>query len=235
LPPSALASALATPSNSENLLSGLLAFLRDKRMLIVLDSCEHLVEAAAMLVEALLKGAPGVQVLATSREPLGVEGEWVERLAPLGIPESQIGLSAADALAFPAIQLLTMQIDVLATLPEGSVPAEALARLESGRVGWNAAEILRVSGEQIRNDGGPEAVRSAEAAFLRSLDVARRQGALSWQLRTAISLARLWRDQNRTREARELLADVHGRFTEGFQTADYAWASTLLRELSASP
>jgi predicted ATPase/DNA-binding winged helix-turn-helix (wHTH) protein len=103
--PSALASVLGVPSRSENPLICLLAFLRDKRMLIVLDSCEHLVEAAAAMVEALLKGAPGVQILATSREPLGVEGEWVERLAPLGIPDSPADLSAAQALAFPAIQL----------------------------------------------------------------------------------------------------------------------------------
>ena len=103
--PSALASVLGIASRSENPLIGLLAFLRDKRMLIVLDSCEHLVEAAATMVEALLKGAPGVQILATSREPLGVEGEWVERLAPLGIPDSPADLSAAQALAFPAIQL----------------------------------------------------------------------------------------------------------------------------------
>jgi predicted ATPase/DNA-binding winged helix-turn-helix (wHTH) protein len=104
--PSALVSVLGIPSRSENPLVDLLAFLRDKRMLIVLDSCEHLVEAAAAMVEALLKGAPGVQVLATSREPLGVEGEWAERLAPLAIPESPSGLTAAQALAFPAIQLL---------------------------------------------------------------------------------------------------------------------------------
>jgi predicted ATPase len=123
----------------------------------------------------------------------------------------------------------------MATLREDSVPAEALARVESGRIGWNAAEILRVSGEQARKDGGPGAARTAEAAYLRSLDIARRQAALSWELRTATSLAGLWRDQHRIREAHALLADVHGRFTEGFQTADYARAGALLLELSASP
>jgi predicted ATPase len=125
------------------------------------------------------------------------------------------------------------QIDEIATLREDSVPAEALARVESGRIGWNAAEILRVSGEQVRKDRGPEAARTAEAAYLRSLDIARRQAALSWELRTATSLACLWRDQHRTQEARDLLADVHGRFTEGFQTADYARGGALLHELSA--
>jgi predicted ATPase len=125
------------------------------------------------------------------------------------------------------------QIDEVATLREGSVPPQALARVESGRVGWNAAEILRVTGEQVRNDRGSEAVASAEAAYLRSLDIARRQAALSWELRTATSLACLWRDQHRAQEARDLLADVHGRFTEGFQTADYARGGALLHELSA--
>jgi hypothetical protein len=126
------------------------------------------------------------------------------------------------------------QFDEIATPREDSVPAEALARIESGRIGWSAAEILRVSGEQVRKDRGPEAARTAEAAYLRSLDIARRQAALSWELRTATSLARLWRDQHRMQEAHALLADVHGRFTEGFQTADYALAGALLLELSAS-
>jgi hypothetical protein len=73
---------------------------------------------------------------------------------------------------------------------------------------------------------------SPKIIYLRSLDIARRQAALSWELRTATSLARLWREQHRTREARELLADVHGRFTEEFQTADYARAGALLVNLS---
>jgi predicted ATPase len=126
------------------------------------------------------------------------------------------------------------QFDEIATPREDSVPAEALARIDSGRIGWNAAEILRISGEQVRKDRGPEAARTAEAAYLRSLDIARRQAALSWELRTATSLARLWRDQHRMQEAHALLAGVHGRFTEGFQTADYALAGALLLELSAS-
>ena len=92
---------------------------------------------------------------------------------------------------------------------------------------------LRVRGEQVRKHRGPEAARSVEAAYLRSLNIARRQGALSWELRTATSLARLWQDQHHMREAHALLADVHGRFTEGFQTADYARGGALLRELSA--
>ncbi|MEA3149180.1 MAG: hypothetical protein QOD56_119, partial [Gammaproteobacteria bacterium] len=170
----------------------------------------------------------------SSQYSLDQWGSWVP-LYELAFLSSSARLHQPfESARFDAHELDTLQIDAIATLGTDVVPAEALARVESGRVGWNAAEILRLSGEQIRKDRGPEAARSAEAAYSRSLDIARRQGALSWQLRTATSLARLWRDQNRTREARELLAGLHGRFTEGFQTADYARAGALLQELSAS-
>lgn len=128
--------------------------------------------------------------------------------------------------------LTAIQIDAVATLREDQVPAAALARAESGRVGWSAAEILRVAGESIRRAGGaPDSAQVAEALFRRSLDIARRQNALSWELRTAISLARLWRDLDRVGDARELLSTVRDRFVEGFQTRDYLKAEALLREL----
>jgi predicted ATPase len=79
--------------------------LRDKQVLIVLDSCEHVVEAAAILVEQLQGGAPGVQILATSREPLRALGEHVHRLSPLENPATSANLTAAEALAFPAVRL----------------------------------------------------------------------------------------------------------------------------------
>jgi hypothetical protein len=131
--------------------------------------------------------------------------------------------------------LTAIQIDAIATLREDRVPAEALARAESGRVGWSAAEILRVAGESIRRAGAPDSMQVAEALFRRSLDLARRQNALSWELRTAMSLARLWRDLHRVGEAREVLSAVRDRFGEGFQTRDYLNAEALLRELSALP
>jgi predicted ATPase/DNA-binding winged helix-turn-helix (wHTH) protein len=131
--------------------------------------------------------------------------------------------------------LTAIQIDVIATLREDRVPAEALARAESGRVGWSAAEILRVAGESVRRAGAPDSVQVAEALFRRSLDVARRQNALSWELRAATSLARLWKDLHRVGEAREVLSAVRDRFGEGFQTRDYLKADALLRELSVLP
>jgi predicted ATPase/DNA-binding winged helix-turn-helix (wHTH) protein len=105
LVPSALASVLGVAIRSGDLVSGLIAFLRDKEMLLVLDSCEHVIEAAAELSEAILNRASGVHILATSREPLRAEGERVQRLLPLGVPASSSRLTAADALEFPAIQL----------------------------------------------------------------------------------------------------------------------------------
>ena len=77
---------------------------KDKELLLVLDCCEHVIELVAPLSEEILNRAPGVHILATSRERLRTSGEWVHRLLPLGVPTSS-NLSAAEALAFPAIQL----------------------------------------------------------------------------------------------------------------------------------
>src|SRR6266581_5352068 len=75
LVPSAVATVLDLEVRTENPLPGLVASLRDKRMLLLLDNCEHVIDAAASLVGALLTGVPGVNILATSREPLWVAGE----------------------------------------------------------------------------------------------------------------------------------------------------------------
>src|SRR5277367_3965482 len=105
LVPSAVASALEIPLRSDVPISGLTDFLREKQMLIVLDSCEHVIDPAALLAEAILNGAPGVGILATSREPLRVGGEYVHRLAPLALPPETARITSEDALTFSAIQL----------------------------------------------------------------------------------------------------------------------------------
>jgi predicted ATPase/DNA-binding winged helix-turn-helix (wHTH) protein len=129
--------------------------------------------------------------------------------------------------------LTAIQIDAIATLREDIVPTEALARVDSGRVGWSAAEILRVAGEAVRREAAEDAEQVAEAIFHRSLHIARWQSALSWELRTATSLARLWKDQHRFGAACELLSAVRDRFGEGYQTRDFLKADTLLRDLRA--
>ena len=105
LVPTALASALGLEVRAENFLPRLIANLWDKQMLLVLDNCEHVIAAAAALAAEVLRGAPGVHVLATSREPFRVEGEWVYRLPPLQSPPVATGISAEEALRFPAVQL----------------------------------------------------------------------------------------------------------------------------------
>jgi predicted ATPase len=110
---------------------------------------------------------------------------------------------------------------------------EALARYENDEEHWCMAELLRIKGELLLLESGPQAVARAEDHFDQALDLARRQGTLSWELRAATSHARLWRDQARTKEARELLAPVYDQFTEGFATTDLKDAKALLEALNA--
>ena len=105
LVPSAVATVLGLEVRTENPLPGLVAGLRDRRMLLLLDNCEHVIDAAAGLAAVVLSGTPGVNILATSRELLRVTGERGYRLGPLSSPQPLSGPSAAEAAAFPAVQL----------------------------------------------------------------------------------------------------------------------------------
>jgi predicted ATPase/DNA-binding winged helix-turn-helix (wHTH) protein len=105
LVPNMVASTVGLPGNFDDPLAALPTFLRDRRMLLVLDSCEHLIETIAPLAERIFRAAPEVNILATSREPLQVEGEQVHRLQPLAFPLDDTPLTAACALTFPAVQL----------------------------------------------------------------------------------------------------------------------------------
>jgi predicted ATPase len=108
---------------------------------------------------------------------------------------------------------------------------KALARVEPTEVGWCLAELLRTKGELHLLERLPTSVETAEKCFHRALDVARDQGALSWELRSAMSLARLWSGQRRVSHARKLLAPVYRRFTEGFGTADLIAAKAVLASI----
>lgn len=105
-----LASGLGLSVGSGDAVPSLIDYLRGKQMLLVLDSCEHLVEAAAELSEAIFLMAPRVHILATSREPLRVEGECVHRLFPLDYPPDDARLTAEEALDFPAVQLFLERV-----------------------------------------------------------------------------------------------------------------------------
>jgi predicted ATPase len=97
---------------------------------------------------------------------------------------------------------------------------------------WCEAEVARVAGE-IALLGPKQDSAKAHKNFKHALAVARQQQAKSWELRAAMSLARLWRSQGKVQQARELLAPVYGWFTEGFDTRDLKEAKALLDELAA--
>jgi predicted ATPase/DNA-binding winged helix-turn-helix (wHTH) protein len=100
-----LASMLGQSVQSQDATPGLLAFLQDRRVLLILDTCEHLVDVIAPLAATIIEAAPQVHILATSRESLRVDGEHVYRLDALAYPPDAPGLSPAAAREFPAVQL----------------------------------------------------------------------------------------------------------------------------------
>jgi predicted ATPase/DNA-binding winged helix-turn-helix (wHTH) protein len=105
LVPTAVASALGFMVQAQDPFLSLLAFLGERRVLLVLDNCEHVIDAAAALAEPVVSEAPQAHILATSREALRVEGEHVHLLYPLDGPRDDLGLTAAEALTFPSVQL----------------------------------------------------------------------------------------------------------------------------------
>jgi len=109
--------------------------------------------------------------------------------------------------------------------------AEALAVVDDTEERWWEAELYRLKGELLLQQaiGSSE---EAEACFHRALDIARHQEAKSLELRTAMSLARLWQRQGKRAAAHELLAPIYGWFTEGFDTPDLQEAKALLEELA---
>ena len=108
----------------------------------------------------------------------------------------------------------------------------AIATCEKTNDRAHEAELHRLVGEVAFRATGD--ANAAEEAFQKCLEVARRQGARSWELRGAMSLARLWHHVGRTSEARDLLAGVFGQFTEGFATPDLRDARELLEELNST-
>jgi predicted ATPase len=109
---------------------------------------------------------------------------------------------------------------------------EVTTAVETNKERWCEPEVYRTAGEIALRSPEPDAAK-AEAYFDRALAVARAQQAKSWELRAAMSMARLWRDQGKRNEARDLLAPVYGWFTEGFDTLDLREAKALLDELAA--
>jgi predicted ATPase len=107
--------------------------------------------------------------------------------------------------------------------------AEAAELIGTTQERWAEAETHRLRGRLMQSLGDDAA---SEDCYRHALDVARRQSAKLWELRAAMSMARLWRDQGKRDEARKLLAPVYGWFTEGFDTRDLKEAKALLEELA---
>jgi predicted ATPase len=108
---------------------------------------------------------------------------------------------------------------------------EAMTTMEATKERWYEAEVYRMAGEIALKS--PESVTKAEAYFQHALAVARAQQAKSWELRAALSMARLRRDQGKRNEALDLLTPVHNWFTEGFDTLDLTEAKVLLDALAS--
>ncbi len=122
--------------------------------------------------------------------------------------------------------------DILVTLRADLVSPAQIERAHSGAAGWCSAEILRASAETLLARNDPALEGQAEEHLRAALAVARQHGALAWELRSALSLARLWQRQGQHHAARELLGPVYRRFSEGFDTPDLVEADALLKTLA---
>ena len=129
------------------------------------------------------------------------------------------------------LQYLAMAYSELGELDDARCCIDdAIETMERSKEKWSEAEVNRIAGEIALKSLAPDREK-AEAYFNRALTVARQQQAKSWELRAAMSMARLWRDQGKRDEGRDLLASVYGWFTEGFDTLDLKEAKALLDKL----
>src|SRR6266702_1018650 len=112
-----------------------------------------------------------------------------------------------------------------------SLTIRVIRRPRADGHGWYAPELLRIKGEVLLRQAADQSALAAEDCFNQAAQMARAQGALFWELRVALSVARLRVSQGRHREARAPLASVYDRFTEGFATADLQTARTMLEGL----
>jgi predicted ATPase len=152
--------------------------------------------------------------------------------AEQGIAEIRQGLTADLATGAKVMQ--PYYLGLLAEAygagghPEAGLPllAEALAVMDNTELRYYGAELYRLKGTLLLRQAVPDASQ-AEVCFHQALDVARAQQARSLELRAAMSLARLWQQQDKQRDARDLIVPVYDWFTEGFDTADLQEAQAL--------
>jgi predicted ATPase/DNA-binding winged helix-turn-helix (wHTH) protein len=173
--PATVASTLGLPIQSADPLASLMTFLQQTRLLLVLDNCEHVIDAAAALAETIFSQAPQVVILATSREALRIEGEHAHRLRPLDTPAPDVALDAVTALRFPAVKLFV----------ERAIAADHTFQLTDS----NAKVVVDICG---RLDGIALALevvagRAGAYGLEGTADLLRKQLSLHWQgRRTAL-------------------------------------------------
>src|SRR6266403_1178623 len=170
---SALGNVLGVSLPGANPISGLAGWLRDKRALIVLDSCEHVIGAVAAIAEAILKAAARVSILATSREPLRAEAEWLHRLSSLELPPRSDDLTPDGALQYSAVQLFNERalaiIDGFGVKGLAARLDDRFAVLTSGR----RTALPRHQTLRAAMDWSYEVLPEAEQVILRRLAVFR--------------------------------------------------------------
>jgi class 3 adenylate cyclase/predicted ATPase len=153
-----------------------------------------------------------------------------------GIAQIRQGLtswrSTGSELGLPYfLALLAEAYGKVGQAEEGfKVLAEALVVVNKSEERWYEAELHRLKGELLRQNGQTEA--EVEACFHQAVDMARRQSAKSLELRAVMSLSRLWQGQGKRKEARRMIQEIYGWFSEGFDTADLKEAKILLEELA---
>ena len=170
----------------------------------------------------------GRRALCADGWALGVSGEWGKGLAQIGQGVDGYGLGANQH------DLLALQADAQLAIgkPDAAIVSAAAGLMAAEKMGGAPleAELYRLRGEALLAGAGT--VSEAETAIEKGIEVARRQNAKSWELRGAISLARLRSQQGRPQEAAALLAPIYAWFTEGFDTTDLKAAKALLAELT---
>jgi predicted ATPase len=190
-------------------------------------------QAEALLTLATAQGFPLLVEYGTCWRgwALAVQGQGAAGMAQMHQALTAL-LAAGQMLARPLCLVLLAEAAAHAGQVEEGLRllAEALAAIEASGRSELLAETYRLQGALLLRQAVPEAAR-AEACFHQALAMAHRQQAKSWELRAAMSLSRLWQQQGKRDEARELLAPIYGWFTEGFDTADLQEAKALLEEL----
>jgi predicted ATPase len=189
------------------------------------DYAEELIRLARERLEAW--SGMGEYYLGGALAQLGQVQEGLAQVREgIGIVRSRgvaVGLSVALASLAEVQARVGRSEEALAAL------AEALAFSEQTDERYSEAELYRLGGELLLMQGNET---EAEISLHQAIEVARRQQAKSWELRATTSMARLWQEQGRIEEARHLLAEIYGWFTEGFDTPDLMEARTLLEEIS---